>query len=98
MSFNILFNGEKKVYDSPVTVLDVVGKNKEIVCAYVNNRVRELTYVLDKDATIVPLTVKDRDAKPTYEASLRFIVAMAMYNIHPEVKIRFSQVFCVHPA
>ena len=90
MSFNILFNGEKKVYDSPVTVLDVVGKNKEIVCAYVNNRVRELTYVLDKDATIVPLTVKDRDAKPTYEASLRFIVAMAMYNIHPEVKIRFS--------
>ena len=90
MSFNITFNGEKKTYDKPITVLDVVGTDKSIVCAYVNNRVRELTYVLDKDSTVVPLTCKDRDAKQTYEASLRFLVAMAMHNIHPEASIRFS--------
>ena len=90
MSFTILFNGEKKVYDKPVQVLDIVGNDKSIVCASINNRVRELTYMVDRDATIIPLTVKDRDAKPTYEASVRFVVAMAMYNIHPEVKIRFS--------
>ena len=90
MSFNIIFNGETKKFDSPVTVLDVVGKDRSIVCAYVNNRVRELTYVLDKDATVVALTNKDRDAKQTYEASLRFLVAMAMHNIHPEASIRFS--------
>ena len=90
MSFTILFNGEKKEYQNPVQVLDVVGNDKSIVCVSINNRVRELTYMVDKDATIVPLTVKDRDAKTTYEASVRFIVAMAMYNIHPEVKIRFS--------
>lgn len=90
MSFNITFNGEKKTYEEPITVIDIVGTDRNIVCAYVNNRVRELTYVLDKDATVVPLTVKDRDAKQTYEASLRFLVAMAMNNIHPGINVRFS--------
>ena len=90
MSFNITFNGEQKTYDKPITVLDVVGTDRSIVCAYVNNRVRELTYVLEKDATVVALTCKDRDAKQTYEASLRFLVAMAMKNIHPEASVRFS--------
>ena len=90
MSFNITFNGEQKTYQKPISVLDVVGPDKSIVCAYVNNRVRELTYILEKDATVVPLTNKDRDAKQTYEASLRFLVAMAMHNIHPEASVRFS--------
>ena len=90
MSFTVTFNGEKKTYEKPITVLDIVGPSKEIVCAYVNNRVRELTYTLDKDATVVALTVKDRDAKQTYEASLRFVVAMAVKRLFPDVKIRFS--------
>ena len=90
MSFNITFNGEKKTYDKPISVLDVVGPDKSIVCAYVNNRVRELTYVLDKDSSVVALTNKDRDAKQTYEASLRFLVAMAMSRIQPKVSVRFS--------
>ena len=90
MSFTVTFNGEKKTYEKPITVLDVVGKSRDIVCAYVNNRVRELTYTLDKDSTVVALTVKDRDAKQTYEASLRFIVAMAVNRLFPEAKIRFS--------
>ena len=90
MSFTVLFNGEKRVFDKPTQALEIVGHDKNIVCVSVNNRVRELTYVIDKDCTLVPLYTKDRDAKPTYEASLRFIVAMAMYNIHPEVNIRFS--------
>ena len=90
MSFNVTFNNETKTFDKPVTVLEIVGDSKEIICAYVNKRVRELTYSLDKDSEIVPLTCKDRDAKPSYEASLRFLVAMAMHNIRPELEIRFS--------
>ena len=90
MSFTVTFNGAKKVYDKPVSVLEVVGPNRDYICASINNRVRELTYVIDKESTVVALTAKDRDAKPTYEASLRYIVAMAMYNIHPEIRIRFS--------
>lgn len=90
MSFTVTFNGAQKVYDKPVSVLEIVGDNRDYICASINNRVRELTYIVDRDAVVTPLTTKDRDAKPTYEASLRFIVAMAMYNIHPEIKIRFS--------
>ena len=90
MSFVVTFNGEKKTYEKPISVLEVVGPSREIVCAYVDNRVRELTYVIDHNATVVALTCKDRDAKQTYEASLRFVVAMAMRNINPNVKIRFS--------
>ena len=90
MSFKVLFNNQEKVFDKPVSVLDIVGNNKDYVCAYVNHRVRELTYMIDKDSEIVPLTFKDRDAMRIYEASLRFLVAMAMHNIHPQYKIRFA--------
>ena len=90
MAFKVFFNNKEKEYDAPVSVLDIVGDNKDIVCAYVNHRVRELTYMIDKDAEVIPLTVKDRDAKPIYESSLRFLVAMAMHNIHPHYDIRFA--------
>ena len=90
MSFKALFNNQEKVSDKPVSVLDIVGNNKDYVCAYVNHRVRELTYMIDKDSEIVPLTCKDSDAMRIYEASLRFLVAMAMHNIHPHYEIRFA--------
>lgn len=90
MSFKVLFNNQEKIYDQPIKVMDVVGNDRNIVCAYVNHRVRELTYTIDKDSEIIPLTCKDRDAKPIYESSLRFLVAMAMHNIHPHYEIRFA--------
>ena len=90
MSFKVLFNNQETVYSQPVKVLDIVGNDKKYVCAYVNRHVRELTYVVDKDSEIVPLTCKDNDAMRIYEASLRFLVAMAMHNIHPHYQIRFA--------
>ena len=90
MAFKVLFNNQEKIYEKPVTVLDVVGDNHDYVCAYVNKRVRELTYIINKDSEIVPLTCKDSDAMRIYEASLRFLVAMAMHNIHPHYEIRFA--------
>ncbi len=90
MSFKVTFNQEEKIYNEPVTILDIVGNDTDIVCAYVNHYVRELTYTIDKDCEIIPLTCKDRDAKPIYEASLRYLVAMAMHNIHPDLQIRFA--------
>ena len=90
MAFKVFFNGKETVYDNPISVLDIVGNDRDIVCAYVNHRVRELTYMLDKDAEVIPLTCKDRDAMRIYEASLRFLVAMAMHNIHPRYEIRFA--------
>jgi len=90
MSIKVVFNNETKIYEKPVSVLDVIGHNKDFVCCYVNNRIRELTYQIESDSTIQVLTCKDRDARNCYEASLRFLVAMAMHNINPDMKIRFS--------
>lgn len=90
MSFKVIFNNQEIIYERPVNVLEIVGDNTDYVCAYVNKRVRELTFMVDHDAEVVPLTYSNRDAKPIYESSLRFLVAMAMHNIHPELEIRFS--------
>ncbi|MCD8194850.1 MAG: hypothetical protein LUD22_00875, partial [Coprobacillus sp.] len=90
MSFKITFNGETKEYEEPVSVLDIVGPSHEIVCALVDNRLRELTYVVKKDCTITPLNTSDRGAQSIYESSLRFLVSMAMRNIHPDYRIRYS--------
>jgi len=88
--FKITLNGEVRVFDKPVTILELIGDDRKYIAAMVNKRVRELTYSIEKDSEVVPLTVKDGDAKNIYEASVRFLVAMAMHNIHPELEVRFS--------
>lgn len=87
---NITFNNQTKSYEKPVKILDVVGGNKDYVCAKVDGRVRELTYPLDNDCTIEVLTNKDEESKAIYEASLRFLVAMAMNRLYPNANIRFT--------
>ena len=90
MPFKVLFNNQETVHEQPVKVLDIVGNDHDIVCAYVNGHLRELTYMVDHDAEIVALTCKDSDAMRIYESSVRFLVAMAMHNIHPHYQIRFA--------
>ena len=90
MSFLVTFANETKKYEEPISLLDIVGKDKAYIGCLVNNRIRELTYIIDRDCEVVPLTLKDANTKAIYESSLRFLVAMAMHNIHPDYKIRFS--------
>lgn len=90
MAFAVTFENQIIKYDKPLTALDIVGDNKEYVCVKVNNRIRELTYPIDKNCELEVLTCADRAAMRIYEASLRFLVAMAMDNIAPHVKFRFS--------
>lgn len=90
MSFTIKYLNKEETFDKKVCLLDLIGReNKDIICARVNNRVRELTYEVYYDAKIDFLTVKDQDAIRPYEASLRFVVAMAMHRVYPNVRIRF---------
>lgn len=89
MSFKLQYLGQEKEFDKNVRLLDLIDKNDHsIICARVNNRVRELTYEVYYDAKVEFLTVKDADAIKIYEASLRFVVAMAFARVYPELKIR----------
>lgn len=91
MSFKLQYLGKEKTFEKKVTLIDLIdNKDKSIICARVNNRLRELTYEVSDDAKIEFLTVKDQDAVRIYEASLRYIVAMAFARAYPELEIRFA--------
>ncbi len=90
MSFKITINGQVKTFDQPVSVLDLLADDHNFYCALVNNRVRELTYSITQDATVEPLTLVHSESVRIYQTSLRYLVAMAMSRIRPDVKIRFS--------
>ena len=90
MSFKITFAGKVKTFDKPVRVLDLLGSDNNFFCALVNNRVRELTHELTADSVIEPLTLTHSESVRIYQTSLRYLVAMAMNRIRPEIKIRFS--------
>jgi uridine kinase len=91
MAFTLKFQDQEKSFDKKVALLDLVDDpQKEFVCAKVNNRIRELTYEVYYDADVEFLTVRDADAIPIYETSLRYLVAMALKRAYPELEVRFS--------
>lgn len=62
----------------------------EAYAATVNNRIRELTFPLTKNSEVVFLDLKDRDAVRIYEATLRYVIAMAVRNLYPNVTVKFN--------
>ncbi len=91
MDFTIKYDGKEIVCPKKVSLHSLVDKDrKDVVCALVNNRVRELSYEVYYDATIKFLTCKDQQAIRIYETSLRYIVAMAIERVYPKLQFRFS--------
>ena len=89
-SFKVTFKDKTTVHDKPVRVLDVVGSNHEYIAVLVNGRVRELTYTLTEDAVLEIKTLDDSEGVRIYQTSLRYVAAMAMKRIRPDLNIRFS--------
>lgn len=93
MQFTVKTNKGELTLAKKTSLLKILGeddKEKDIIAARVNNRVRELTYEVNHDCEVEWLTVQDSDAVKTYEASLRYVVAMAFHRAYPELKIRFA--------
>jgi uridine kinase len=90
MPFTLTINDKKQTFEQKVALLDLVGNDHDIICARVNNRIRELSYEVYYDADVVFLTVKDQDAIRTYETSLRYLFAMAWDRLFPDIPFRFS--------
>ena len=89
-SFKVTYNGKTTIYDKPTRILDIVGNDKNLICAYVNGRVRELTFILNRDTNLETKTLDDSEGIRIYQTSLRFVAAMAMKKIRPELNVRFS--------
>ncbi len=92
MPFTLKINGEEKHFEKRVSLLSLLKEEdkKKYICAKVNNRVRELNYEIYYDAAVEFLDLQSRDAMKIYEASLRYIFAMAFARSYPNMKIRFS--------
>lgn len=71
-------------------IMDLLDDPKQFFAAKVNNRLRELTYELTFSATVEPLSLCNNDAVKVYETSLRYLVAMAFYNLYPTKHIKIS--------
>lgn len=89
------FNNKTVTVKEGERVFDLVDKKdrKNLVVCQVGSQVKELNYILsDKNdgMTVQLLNLSNAEAGRAYEASLRYIIAMAFYNIYPDVKIRFS--------
>ena len=92
MSFTVEINNKVKEFNNKVIIKDLIeNDDHNIICARVNNRLRELTYYIDHDSKVELLTTADGDAAKIVEASLRFVLFMAFFNCYPELKIRVSR-------
>lgn len=90
--YNVKVNGEVYAYPKGSTVLDVANDLKvKAYVANVNNTLRELTYQLTQDSQIEFLDLDNYDAARVYEASLRFLIIMAIEELYPEAKVSFKQ-------
>jgi len=94
MKYTLTINGQKREFNNKVALLDLLSeeekKEKRYICANVNNRTRELTYEVYYDAEVEFLDLTSIEAMKIYEASLRYVVAMAFSHLYPDLKIRFA--------
>ncbi|MCH5148943.1 MAG: hypothetical protein J1G05_06275 [Clostridiales bacterium] len=91
----VKFNDKELSVKDGTRVLELVDEKdkKNLVVCKVGAQVKELNYVLTEKndgMTVKLLNLNHAEAGKAYEASLRYIVAMAFYRVYPEVKIRFS--------
>ncbi|MBR4237497.1 hypothetical protein IKQ02_03590 [bacterium] len=84
-------NNESKEYKDGTT-LEAISKDYEgsFFAAKVNNRVRELTYSPKDGSTVQLLDLTEGNSIRIYQATLRYIIAMALHNVYPNENIRFS--------
>ena len=93
MAFTLKIDGESKTYEKKVmlsSLLEGKDPDRHYLAAEVNGVIRELTYEVNYSAEVRFLTLADTSACKIYEATLRYVVAMAFARAYPELKIRFA--------
>lgn len=88
----IQVNNKNYEFKSPQTLEQIKNEVglKNAVAAEINGRLRELTYIVDEDTTVNFLDLTNSDAVRIYEASLRYLFAMALYELNPALNVRFN--------
>ena len=82
-------NNVKKEFNKPVKLIEIADKKD--CCAKVNGTIRDLNYIVKNDCEIEFLNITDSpDAVRIYEATLRYLVVMAIYNLYGKADVRIN--------
>lgn len=81
-----------KTLDGPISLQELAKEYQDnfsspITAAVVDNNLRELTYVLDNDATVEFLDMSSEVGMSIYLRSLVFLFVKACYDIFPDCKV-----------
>jgi uridine kinase len=91
--FKININGKDLEFDTEIR-LSELEKDKRFICAKVNNRLRELSYIVHSDCKVEFLDIMNINAMRVYETTLRFIVLKALNNIRPNESYKYLNGVC----
>jgi uridine kinase len=69
------------------TFLKLLAPRAPIVGAVVNAELRELTYPIEMDSRVRPITMGSADGMRIYRRSLTFLLAAAFEELHPNAKL-----------
>ena len=87
----VIIQGKEKEFPSGTRLLEMIeGDPYRYQAARVNNRIRELDYILSQDATVEWLSLDDTDAVNIYQSTLRYLLVMATKRVIPQARIVFN--------
>lgn len=91
-TFEVHYLNKIQTFNHKVKLIDLLPEadKKKYLCAKVNNRIRELTYDVHYEANIEFLTISDEESMHIYENTLRYVIAMALYKINPDLQLKYS--------
>lgn len=82
---------ESMQFPTPVRLEDISRQMAgRFFAAKVNNRLRELSYVLDYNADVEFLDYSKVDSQRIYATSLRYLACMAFSRVFPGLQVKFS--------
>ena len=88
--FTLKIGTQEKPFEAPIQLKDLIDDpHHQYFLATVNDRHYELFQTVDHAATIQFLDVTDEEASFTYEASLMYLLAMAIERLYPDASFRF---------
>ncbi len=88
----IKLNNQEYSFAEPIRIHDLlpIEKRKQYQAAKVNNRIRELDYIIKDDAIVEFLDLTDADACRIYQSTLRYLIVMAAKRVFPKCRIIFN--------
>ena len=98
--FKISVNNQIRTFDQKVRAYQLMDvPNYNIIACTVNNRLRELSFEISQDSIVEFLTLDNDESMKIYESSLRYLFAMAVNRIFPDLNIKFNyhisrSIFC----